>query len=108
MQTQSAGIVAPGNPVASLNAGSHTVTIISARGENDGLLDGEGNPAVSENQEIILEYPDGFRKTHQVANREDLLVRMTATLRGRYGVETVTFVTVPESLEAEQQITVEV
>jgi hypothetical protein len=83
--------VIPETPL--LESGEHSILVIAVRGENDGLLDAEGNPAASEHQEVTCEYPGGFTKTHQVNTADELFVRITGILRGRFGVNEITFAT---------------
>jgi hypothetical protein len=101
--------VSPSNPPAEplLDAGQHSITITAIRGENDGLIDAEGNPAISEHQEVTCEYPDGFTKNHQVASQEDLYSRIATVLRNQYGIAEFTFSNTI-TLDVGQQIMIEV
>ncbi len=93
IKIESKGLVLPqGVPVAQLAAGPHTVTVEAIC--DDGL--------------IRCVYPDGFVKHHQAATVEDLLAKVTAQVRGRFGVAEVQFKCVPKSLAAGETITVEV
>ena len=88
----------------SLPAGTHTITIESAKGENDGI---EG--AVSENLMARCVYPDGYTKSHQVKTVEDLAARVIVVLRSHFGVEgDIHIASLPESLSAGQSLTVEI
>lgn len=103
-------VLAPGMaaPVASLPPGKTIITIESAVGENDGLLDKDGKPAVSENLMVRCVYPDGFAKSHQVAKPEDLAPRVTGILRGRYGVTGEIKIIKLPALKAGETIEVEI
>lgn len=53
-------------------------------------------------------YPDGFVKHHRAETVEELAVKVTAQLRGRYGVTDVQFKSIPAVLAAGESFTAEV
>jgi hypothetical protein len=111
MRKSATGTVAPAGTQAAagkLTAGQHEVLIESVVGENDGLLDSDGNPAVSLRQMVRCVYPDGSAKNHQVANIADLLPQLVNQLRGRFGVVEVQIASAPAELKAGASVKVEV
>src|SRR4051812_15695951 len=118
--TSGSGAVIPGEPVASLPAGTVTVTVESAVGENDGLFvrdengelvldSGEKVPATSENLMARCVYPDGFVKNHQVKTTADLAEKVLLTIKNRYGVAgDVTVTAMPEAVATGATIVMEV
>lgn len=60
-------------PVDSLVNGQYEIRIVSVR----------------DNNEMTLEYPNGWKRDHQAAGIEDLVLKIVNNLRARYGVESV-------------------
>jgi hypothetical protein len=60
-------------PVDSLADGQYEITIVSVR----------------DNNEMTLEYPNGWRRDHQAGGIEDLVHKIVNNLRARYGVQSV-------------------
>jgi hypothetical protein len=109
MPLSGSGTVLPGQSTASLPAGSVTITIEAAPGENDGLFDAQGNPAVSENVMARCVYPDGFIKNHQTNSPQDLFGKVVNMLRNRYGVTgDITMVSLPDAVTAGSKIEVNI
>ncbi len=67
-------------PVASLDDGMIEIKIIKVR----------------ENNELSVQYPDGFVRDHQAATVEDLIPKIVNNLRARFGVQSVSTITAPE------------
>jgi hypothetical protein len=103
------GTVLPGSPVASLPAGKAVISIEAAPGENDGLFDQDGKPAVSENVMAKCVYPDGFVKNHQTSSVTDLFGKVATQLRNRYGVTgEIKVLKLPDEVKAGTTIEVEI
>lgn len=79
-------------------AQSFVIRVVSVHPENG--YDENDTPILSERMMAQLEYPDGFIKNHQVATLEDLATKITGQLRGRYGVSSFEFSTLPDGLKA--------
>ena len=77
-----AGVLPAGSvaPVASLASGIHQVEILK----------------IGENNEMVVEYPDGWTRDHQAKDNVELCAKITNNLRARYGIESVKFISAPE------------
>lgn len=80
------------------------------------VLDSDGHPTgeketllpteFGERFYVTMNYPGDITKDHQVKDIEELLPKIVAQLRGHYGVDTVKFTKIPNSLEAGEAVNV--
>lgn len=76
---------------ASLEAGKHKLTILH----------------IGENNEMRVQYPDGWERDHQAKDVAELCPKIANNLRNRYGCASIAFLTAP-ALEEGAVIEVEV
>lgn len=117
-----ATVLPPGSiaPVTSLKPGRQSIHIINVVKAHP-TLDEQGNeieqPAdviaaqmASPRSYVEVEYPDGWRKEHHALDADpiDLVEKIVNVLRARYGVEGVSIMSVPGSLQIGATIEVEI
>lgn len=67
--------------------------ILYITGENAGVLKEDGTPEESENDNVGVQFPDGFFKFFQIKDGDmaALLAQISGTVKGRYNVSEFTF-----------------
>lgn len=91
-----------------LSGASHTVKIVSIDPENG--YDAQGDPLPSENDMVTVEYPDGYRKSHQIASGssalEGLVVKVSTAIKARYNVTSFDIQSLPNSIVVDGEIVI--
>lgn len=81
--------------VSSMDAGTYDFTF--------------GTVTLTEGRTFVeITYPDGWKREHHVIDAADLASKIINNLRARFGVESVSIVSLPKELEAGAILTVEV
>ena len=55
-----------------------------------------------ENWEAWVEYPDGYRRHHQVSDVVSLMQKIEGQLRSRYNIDAFTITQIPKSLSTDE------
>lgn len=100
MQVQASGLILPPGtlPKVILSPGDLTVKVLRVYPENDGHVDGAGNPATSDHDMVDVEMPDGAKHEFQVkpGDKVALLDGIKKLLMGKYTVTGFSLTVVPE------------